>query len=220
MTYLNFIIQQYPKRLRRLANHWLYFFNPKTKNPTPSKTFSEWIIDLMLFSLDALCVPEIYMAINQISKCNTRRLTEEEIFIAKEIFGNTLNTDVIRVDSHALLGTKRLALAYVSFNLINYRTDIPLHVFVHELVHVWQFQNLGSIYIGRALQAQISRDKYDYGGPENLFKQMILGKKLLDFNFEQQAEIVEDFYVLGNMPTWQRPIDLSVYEYYKQDLYV
>ncbi len=220
MHYIKFLFNQYPKRVKRLLFHWIFPFIKNIKNPVPPKNLKEWLIDLFFFTWDVFGIPELYTGLNKILKCNIRKLADDEAFWAKEIFGESLNTEVILVDSHALIGTEKLALAYVSFNLINYKRPLPNHVFVHELVHVWQFQNLGSIYIGRALQAQMSPNVYDYGGPENLFQQMIKGKRLLDYNFEQQAEIIEDYFRLYYLDEWQRPIDLTVYEYFKQDLYV
>lgn len=220
MTYTKFLYSQYPKRIRRWMIHWLWFFQSGNKNKVSPVNLMEWSLDFFFYTWDVFLVPEIYMAIQQVLKCQTRKLTDEEEFIAREIFGPSLNTGVIRVDSHALLGTRHLAVAYVSFNLINYRYNIPYHIFVHELMHIWQFQNLGSIYIGRAIQAQFSREKYDYGGTENLFRQMIQGRNLLDFNFEQQAEIMEDFFKLMDQSTVHRSFDLTVYEYYRQNLWV
>jgi len=220
MLYIQFIIRQYPLRIKRFLIHLIYPFNKNNRNPTPPKDIGEWVMDAFFYTIDLLCIPELYMGINQLLKCATRPLIEEEVFWAKEIFGNSLDVDVIRVDSHALIGTKNIAVAYVSFNLINYRENIEPHIFIHELVHIWQFQNLGSMYIGRALKAQLKANPYDYGGSKELMQQMIKGKRLLDFNFEQQAEIIEDYYRLGQLKEWQRPIDLAVYEYFKQDLEV
>ena len=45
-------------------------------------------------------------------------------------------------------------------------------------------------------QHKESHIQYDYGGVTNLYKGMLNGKKITDFNFEQQAEIMEDYYVL------------------------
>ncbi len=220
MYYIKFIKNQYPKRIERFIKHFIYPFYRTFKNPAHPNSLSEWFMDVFFYTIDLLLIPEFYMFVNQIMKCNTRPMLDDEIFLAKEIFGDTLDVDVIRIDSHTMLGTKKIAVAYVSFNLINFKNHIEPHVFVHELVHVWQFQNLGSIYIGRALKAQLNKNPYDYGGPEDLMRQMIKGKKLLDYSFEQQAEIIEDYYRLGQFKDWQRPINLAVYEYFKQDLQI
>lgn len=220
MTYFRFLYRQYPMRIKRWVVHWISPFHSGIKNRVSPANIWEWSSDLFFYTWDIFCIPELFMALNQVMKCESRKLNDEENFIAREIFGTSLDTEVIRIDSHALLGTRRLAMAYVSFNLINYRYDIPYHIFVHELVHIWQFQNLGSIYIGRAIQAQFSHEKYDYGGPQNLLRQMIQGKNILDFNFEQQAEIMEDFFRMMDMPSGQRTFDMTVYEYFRQNLWV
>ena len=64
---------------------------------------------------------------------------------------------------------------------------------VHELVHVWQYQKFGSLYIALALQAQFSAERYDYGGLHQLIRKQGIPFAYA-FNFEQQAEVVEDFY--------------------------
>ena len=88
---------------------------------------------------------------------------------------------------------KKLARAYVSFNLINYNSSLPKSIFIHECVHIWQYQQFGSVYILRALQAQRSKAGYDYGGVEALYSAMISRMSFMDFNFEQQGQIFEDY---------------------------
>jgi len=60
---------------------------------------------------------------------------------------------------------------------------------VHELAHVWQGYNsfFGDSYMFKSLYAQIKGDAYKYK----------LGKSWGDYNPEQQAQIVEDWYAAG-----------------------
>jgi Domain of unknown function (DUF4157) len=64
-------------------------------------------------------------------------------------------------------------------------------IVVHELVHVLQFERVGSAYIGQALHAQATTG-YGYGGPEGLRRDRAAGKSYRDYNREQQAQIVQD----------------------------
>jgi hypothetical protein len=57
---------------------------------------------------------------------------------------------------------------------------------------VWQYQQVGSRYIPRALYAQRTREGYNYGGVMALER----AKGWADFNYEQQAEIVADYFCL------------------------
>lgn len=87
---------------------------------------------------------------------------------------------------------------------------------MHELVHIWQYQQIGSVYIPRALRAQFSEEGYNYGGMTGLQKAKQQGRSFSQFNLEQQGDIVSDYYRLsqGKHPRWasHSPIHLHVYE--------
>ena len=70
------------------------------------------------------------------------------------------------------------------------REDLSL--LVHEATHVYQYERLGSAYIGEALYAQwrLGRACYDYGGLPGLRAQNTYAA----FNREAQAQIAQDFY--------------------------
>jgi hypothetical protein len=58
--------------------------------------------------------------------------------------------------------------AFVTGNLINFDADdVPIERFtlIHELTHVWQNQNVGPIYLGHAIFAQVAMkdEAYNYG---------------------------------------------------------
>jgi hypothetical protein len=67
---------------------------------------------------------------------------------------------------------------------------------IHELTHVWQFQRDGWIYFFEALWTQLKYgpDSYAYGWETGLIEARANGKKLWDFNREQQGDIVKHFY--------------------------
>ena len=69
---------------------------------------------------------------------------------------------------------------------------------IHELAHVWQFQQLGWRYLWLALRAQLQAGDavYDYGGAENLLRSRAQGARLQHFNVEQQAAILQHYYQL------------------------
>ncbi|HSF83873.1 MAG TPA: hypothetical protein VLA49_21770 [Anaerolineales bacterium] len=84
---------------------------------------------------------------------------------------------------------------------------------VHELTHVWQFQQQGWLYLWRAVRAQL-RDKaqaYDYGGEDGLIKSRKKNKIFKQFNPEQQGNIVQAYYVRKragkDTSSWQPFID-------------
>ncbi|MBC7883948.1 MAG: hypothetical protein H7X99_00635 [Saprospiraceae bacterium] len=207
-----------PIRLKRLIKHIAYPFYRKTINEFPPEGPWEWMGDLPFYLMDTLAVPEIYHSLFRLFKWNTRHLTREEIEVSKSIFGDMIDYNLVKVDNKARFGTKKTALAYVSFNTINYLGKIAPAIFIHEMVHVWQYQRFGSIYIARAIKAQRSKAGYDYGGVSNLYQIMIKGGSLLDFNFEQQADIIEDYYKMLHNQDSAGPMNLSIYEYFVREV--
>lgn len=158
----------------------------------------------------------LYDTLKEWVKWNTRPLNPEEMALARRVFGDRIRLDLVRVDARAF--TTRLrkqAFAYVSFQTLNYWKEVNSSEFVHELVHVWHYEQLGAAYTIRALRAQQSGEGYNYGGVEALRERLAAGQGFLDFNLEQQAEIVMDCYRLqmGWKPAWGNATkeDLSVY---------
>ncbi|GLR16467.1 hypothetical protein GCM10007940_10820 [Portibacter lacus] len=110
--------------------------------------------------------------------------------IARPIFLDSIHWDHIRVNGQNSIA-KKFHIAFVSFHSIHFHRGISDPVFIHELVHVWQYEKFGSAYIIRALHAQRTKAGYHYGGELALYDK----KRLLEFNFEQMAEIIKDGYL-------------------------
>lgn len=206
-------------RIKRLWRHVIYPFYRPIANEFPPKSILEWFVDAGFYIMDIVAMPEVYEIVFSLLKIKTRSLTTQEKALAKSIFGDSIQYNLVKVDSKARFGTKKIALAYVSFNTINYLKNIDKAIFIHELMHIWQFQRFGSIYIARAIKAQRSKEGYDYGGVANLYQVMLKGGSLLDFNFEQQADIIEDYYRIKENPTTSAPMNLSVYAYFAKEVY-
>ena len=157
-----------------------------------------WWLELLFYIADLLGVGEIYETLADIVKFNSRPLTAEELKIVRTFFPSSLNASRLRIDEHSFFGPRSHHFAYVSFYTINSWGPMQESIFVHELTHVWQYQELGSVYIPRALRAQFSQDGYDYGGLSNLVRAVETGKGLADFNLEQQGDIIADYHRLLN----------------------
>ena len=70
-------------------------------------------------------------------------------------------------------------------------------ILVHELTHVYQYERVGSAYVPQALWAQLTKGEgYGYGGASGLREGQAAGKAYADFNREQQAQIVQDYFEL------------------------
>jgi hypothetical protein len=63
---------------------------------------------------------------------------------------------------------------------------------IHELMHVWQGEHVGPVYMAHALIGQ-QTEGYDYGGDDGLEDHEDVG--LAAFNPEQQASIIQDYYI-------------------------
>ena len=205
-----------PLRLRRLIQHiWhgitVFFVKKQRRIP-------DWWQDFAFLMMDLVAVPELFETIVDFGKWNTRPLTPLERQLAASVFGSVLNLDAIRVDEKAWIGCQKHKILYVSYFIINAWGCIRPQIFIHELVHVWQFQKQGGAYIPRALRAQKSKQGYNYGGIEALRASKELGGRLVDFNLEQQAEIVGDYYAIreGLKPAWGKgkTADLPIYDYF------
>ncbi len=208
-----------PKRFRRIyhhIHHRIQFLirSPKVLLNLPGHLY--WWLELLFYVADLVGIGEIYETLADIVKFNTRPLNEKEKAIADKFFPNSINTTRLRIDEFSFIGPKSHHFAYVSFYTINSWGTLQESIFVHELVHVWQYHRLGSVYIPRALKAQFSQDGYDYGGLPSLVHAMENGNGLEDFNLEQQGDIVADYHRLlnGDETRWGlgSQEDLWVYE--------
>jgi hypothetical protein len=144
--------------------------------------------------LDLLLVGEWLTALQVLFKPSCRGLTDQEVAILRRIYGPRAAYDLVVIDSGAVVLTRKYAFAYVSWHMINYWQRLSPAVLVHEYMHVWQYRQMGSVYIYEALKAQRSTAGYNYGGADALYQSMMMGAQLSDFNLEQQAEIMEDCY--------------------------
>lgn len=122
-----------------------------------------------------------------------RPLTENEKRLAKSVFGNSLNTDTIYLKT-AFWVLKDYAVApngNIYYHKANWQDDFATQNLsrqawlIHELTHAWQAQN-GIWVFWRALFNR----KYRYK-----FK---AGKSFFDYGVEQQASMVEDYYIRKN----------------------
>lgn len=207
------VIYLFPKRTSRLKKHVAGF---------RYQIFPFWLLELIFQLIEIVGVSDFYDTSSNIVKFNTRRLTEREIILAKTIFGASLPYGRVRVDERAHIGPRQGQFCYVSFYTINSWGRMSDPLLIHELMHVWQYHQVGIVYIPRALSAQHSPEGYDYGGADALYKAISEEKHLLDFNYEQQAEIIEDYFrlLVGLKTTWGKATsaDLPVYAHFAKQL--
>jgi hypothetical protein len=205
-------------RYKRFYFHLLYPFY-KAPNHLRSSSVAEWLFDLICYLLDLFFLPELYLLVNLLFKNSFRKINEHEKLLAINVFDDLLLLEHIFVDDKSNFLTKKHNFAYVGFNLINYWGGMRDEVFVHELMHIFQFQKFGLVYIYRALKAQYSKMAYDYGGIDGLITARKENKNLFDFNFEQQASIIEHYYIITQREDLNRNTKLlAIYKQFHNDL--
>jgi len=185
-----------PIRVVRLVVHIFYpFLHWFIKIPQYQiiKNWYDWFFMIPFYLIDIFGMSEIYEIVNEVLNWNIRDLNSHEIQMVEQIFLYNLPVEFVRVHSRNRIA-KKLHIAYVSFRQINYYERLSNDIFIHEMVHIWQYKTFGAVYIYLAWKAQMSHEGYDYGKAPALIAELKKGKLFHQFNFEQQADIIQDYY--------------------------
>ena len=129
------------------------------------------------------------------------RLTESEIKAASLVLGeNSIKYRSVWIAEGRLLtlifkfGPGR---AFTTFHTVNLpksgdHSREHLELLIHELVHVYQFEQIGTDYIFQSLRAQ-KAGGYFYDSWPGLNEWREKGKQFKDYNREQQGQIAQDY---------------------------
>ncbi|MGC8782302.1 MAG: eCIS core domain-containing protein, partial [Anaerolineae bacterium] len=157
-----------------------------------------WLIVLLFRLLDLVGVPELWNLLMRLA-AHVSPLTGEEIGAASAILGPTaLRYADVRVAEGGILNLifkRNQGRAFTTFHTINMPTFGPHHranfaILLHELVHVYQYERVGGLYVAEAIYAQRTTG-YDYGTPDDLQACLANGLCYRNFNREQQAQLVQ-----------------------------
>jgi hypothetical protein len=160
-----------------------------------------WLIVLTFRLLDLVGVPELWSFLLR-AVAHVSPLTGAEIGAAAAILGPTaVRYADVRVAEGGILNLifkRNEGRAFATFHTINLPTFGPhrranFGILLHELVHVYQYERTGGLYIAEAIYAQ-KTSGYDYGGPDDLAVCLANGVCYRNFNREQQAQLVQDYY--------------------------
>ena len=131
-----------------------------------------------------------------------RRLTDEEIDYLRDIYGSSLDYDMIRVKPGGALNDAMAAhvignTLYVPSSLLNpdgsFNSRGWTEFLAHEVGHIWHNQNGGSDYIHRALGAQLGASIAGSSWKAYYWQdELARGKTFETMNPEAQAELIND----------------------------
>ncbi len=160
-----------------------------------------WLLRLLSRLADLVGLPELVELLLRAISRDTP-LTPAETAAAASVLGSgALRWEDIRVAEGGLLQlifSRNDGRAFTVFHTIampstGYNRRANLSILVHELTHVYQHERAGSVYMGEAIHAQQTAG-YDYGDAEGLARAREAGKCYRDFNREQQAQMVQDYF--------------------------
>ncbi len=222
------VIHQSPDRLKQLGSDYLDLLTSlgQLDGKGAAKAAGRITVD----AVDLSGVPELAETAADLTKFNTRKLTPQEVQVAKSVFGDSINYDLVRIDESArsVAAAKEIANGesyrpFTTFHTINTWGAIENSKLIHELTHVWQYEQDGAIYIAEALAAQHSDEKYAYGGIAELEKRLAQGEGLTSFNREQQGKLVEHYYELRTKGSTQDgtisdPGVLPLFDFFVQEV--
>ncbi len=219
-----------PARLKRLVVHlwkgvkslepWSLEWWKSLGKADTWKSFGKWLGELAIYVVEISGLPEIYETVADFIKFNTRPLSEDEIEMARDVFGESIDYKLVRVDEKAILGPSWTDRPYVSFHTINSWGPMSPDTLIHELTHVWQYEKMGAMYMPRALHGNNKPGFYDYGGLDALEANKEKGMDA--FNVEEQGEIMADYYRIKNdmAPVYSNGTKdhLAIYEVYVDEV--
>jgi len=180
---------------------WLLFID----RPRGKMFAIRWMAGLVLKVIDLTPVPLFIETCLDIIKWKTRPFSDAEKQVVQSVFGDAIWYSLIGLDANSWPVKNGKAMAYVSLHTINFQKNIPDTTLVHEMTHIWQYKKHGSSYIIEALYAQRWGGGYNYGGLPALSQHH--DKGMMAFNFEQQAEIIEDGFKANFNGAYQSYID-------------
>ncbi len=161
----------------------------------------ETVVTWIFKAFDVLKVPRLFEFTWRLLT-RTSPLTQAEIDTASEVLGRrAIQYRKVCVAQGGLLRIifkLNRGRPFVTFHTINFPSSgrssrLNLAVVVHELVHVYQFERLGSVYIWQALRAQRTTG-YRYGQWQQLKQDWNNGRHFRNYNREQQGRIAQDYY--------------------------
>jgi hypothetical protein len=228
------LVRDFPVRMTRLAKTvWrgirgVVFLLPEAWRASRKPDFGGWLRwkggrffdglhQFLTQIFDLLGGPEIGEFLLHLAARTTPLTADETEAIASVLGPEAMRFRDVRVVEGGVFDwifERNGGLAFATWHSINLprtgrHTRQNLPIVVHELTHVYQYEQVGSRYLGEAIYMLIKtkRDCYNYGGAAGLEAAYAGGRRYRDFNREQQAKITQDYYDLKS-----RGKDVTAYD--------
>ena len=137
---------------------------------------------------------------------DSRELSTRERDLAEPVFLQSVDLAKVRIVTTTVIAAPTTFGSYIR---IPPGYSIPDATLIHELTHVWQFQNKGNSYISDSLYHQTAAI-ITTGDRNNAYTYTLVpGRSFSFYQAEQQAMIVEDYFSNQghhNDPEYQRLI--------------
>ena len=163
-----------------------------------------WPVEILLGSLHLIGFSHFMQAVMQFG--DHRRLYDEEIEQGESIFAERVNWKLVRMFPRSRIAAWKKIAFVLGYGIHSSGKLLP-RILIHELTHVYQFQQVGLVYAPRALFAQASSAGYDFGQVEDHLD--IIGGRasISKLNYEQQAEFLETLFAMRQNHTLPRGIN-------------
>ncbi|MCF6364906.1 MAG: hypothetical protein L3J35_01770 [Bacteroidales bacterium] len=141
-----------------------------------------------------------------------RKLNNNELQILKSIYFHTIDYNKVELTNQHLFSKilkKYRGIVFdntIVFTNKSYKYDFSktisdMALLVHEICHIWQYQNLNYRWYKAGVEhLKFGKSTYSYNIADH--------KKLTDFRFEQQGEIMADYFRLKKRSSSK----ISIYE--------
>ena len=171
---------------------------------------SSWLHQFIIGLYDLFGMPEVVEFFLR-TVTRSSQLTDAEIEMVTAVLGeNAIRFNDVRVLENGLLSlifrfNGNFGFAYchsICLPTTSYHPKRQGHVranrpiVMHELTHVYQYEHIGSRYLGEAIYVLVKtkRDCYRYGGKAGLQSRKAKNGRFADLNREQQAMLVQNYY--------------------------
>lgn len=151
---------------------------------------------------------EVFSALHgNVGATHERPLLPQEKQLARGVFAQAVDLDAVRIVTTPVANAPTTLGNYIRVG----SSGMPDGVLIHELAHVWQFQNKGTSYISDSAWHQTAAWVSSGLKSRAAAYQVTIqpGKSIHDYTAEQQATIIEQYFVVRakrNDPEYQRMI--------------